>query len=96
MKTPSVYSIMGVAAVCLAAAGSAGAGTLKCPPDSVKVGNACIDTYETSVWQIPPSKTALVKLVQAGKATLANLTAGGPASPDSWPRKRVGSSGSGC
>src|SRR5262249_59050174 len=36
-----------------------------------------IDTYEASVWQIPPSNTALVKLVQAGKATLANLTAGG-------------------
>src|SRR5262245_34689209 len=77
MKTPSVFSIVGVAAVCLAAAGSAGAGTLKCPPDSVKVGNVCIDTYEASVWQIPPSNTALVKLVQAGKATLAQLTGGG-------------------
>jgi formylglycine-generating enzyme required for sulfatase activity len=43
----------------------------------VKVGNVCIDTYEASVWQIPPSNIALVKLVQAGKATLANLTAGG-------------------
>jgi hypothetical protein len=77
MKTTSVFRIMGVAAGCLAAAGSAGAGTLKCPPDSVKVGNVCIDTYEASVWQIPSSNTALVKLVQAGKATLANLTAGG-------------------
>src|SRR5215471_1631832 len=77
MKTPSVFSIMGVATVCLATAGSAGAGTLKCPPDSVKVGNNCIDTYEASVWQIPPSNTSLVKLVQAGKATLAKLTAGG-------------------
>src|SRR5262249_27501348 len=53
----------------------------KCPPDSVKVGNVCIDTYEASVWQIPPSNTALVRLVQAGKATLANLTAGGGAQP---------------
>jgi formylglycine-generating enzyme required for sulfatase activity len=43
----------------------------------VKVGTNCIDTYEASVWQIPPSNIALVKLVQAGKATLANLTAGG-------------------
>src|SRR5262249_3782488 len=77
MKTPSVFSIMGVAAVCLATAGLAGAGTLKCPPDSVKVGNVCIDTYEASVWQVPPSDTARGKLVQAGKATLANLTAGG-------------------
>jgi hypothetical protein len=37
------------------------AGTLKCPPDSVKVGNVCIDRDEASVWQIPPAKTALVK-----------------------------------
>jgi formylglycine-generating enzyme required for sulfatase activity len=51
----------------------------------VKVGNACIDTYEASVWQIPPSNTALVKLVQAGKATLANLTAGGATQLSSSP-----------
>ena len=82
MKTPSVFSIVGVAAVCLAAAGSAGAGTLKCPPDSVKVGNTCIDTYEASVWQIPSSNPALVKLVQAGKATLAALTGGGATQVD--------------
>ena len=75
MKNPSVYGIIGVAAVCLAAAASAGAGTLKCPPDSVKVGNVCIDTYEASAWQIPPSNIALVKKVQAGKATLTDLTA---------------------
>ena len=71
------YIVAGYTAVCLVAAGWAQAGTLKCPPDSVKVGNVCIDTYEASVWQIPPSNTALVKLVQAGKATLAALTAGG-------------------
>src|SRR5262249_35889436 len=76
MKTPSVFSIVGVAAVCLAAAGSAGAGTLKCAPDSVKVGNVCIDKYEASVWSIPPSNIALVKQVQAGKATLAALNQG--------------------
>ena len=53
------------------------AGTLKCPPDSVKVGNACIDLYEASVWQIPPSNTALVRKVQAGRVSLADLTGGG-------------------
>src|SRR6266404_8440594 len=53
------------------------AGTLKCPPDSVKVGNACIDLYEASVWQIAPSNTLLIEKVQAGKATLADLTGGG-------------------
>jgi formylglycine-generating enzyme required for sulfatase activity len=61
----------------LVAAVPAGAGTLKCPPDSVKVGNVCIDTYEASVWLINPSNTSLVKKVQQGKATLADLTGGG-------------------
>ena len=53
------------------------AGTLKCPPDSVKVGNVCIDLYEASAWQIAPSNTALVSKVQAGTVTLADLTGGG-------------------
>jgi formylglycine-generating enzyme required for sulfatase activity len=70
-------TVAGGIAVCLAVAVPAGAGTLKCPPDSVKVGNNCIDTYEASVWQIEPSNTKLVKKVQAGEATLADLTAGG-------------------
>src|SRR5262249_61767727 len=56
---------------------SASAGTLRCPPDSVKVGNACIDLYEESVWQIPPSNTALVNRVLSGRATLSDLTTGG-------------------
>jgi formylglycine-generating enzyme required for sulfatase activity len=51
------------------------AGTLKCPPDSIKVGNTCIDTYKASVWQVSPSNTALVKRIQQGKVTLADLTA---------------------
>jgi hypothetical protein len=50
---------------------------LKCPPDSAKVGNACIDLYEASVWQLDPANTKLVKLVQSGKVTLADLTGGG-------------------
>src|SRR5215470_8487132 len=71
------YIVVGYTAVCLVAAVPAGAGTLKCPPDSVKVGTTCIDTYEASAWQIPPSNTSLVKKVQQGKATLADLTGGG-------------------
>src|SRR4029450_13721667 len=59
------------------AAGAAEAGTLKCPADSVKVGNVCVDRYEVSVWQIPTSNVGLIKRVQAGKATLADLTGGG-------------------
>jgi hypothetical protein len=77
MKHRRMYGIVGVAAVCLAVAMPAGAGTLKCPPDSVKVGNVCIDTYEASVWKIDPTNTKLVKKVQDGKATLADLIKGG-------------------
>jgi formylglycine-generating enzyme required for sulfatase activity len=43
----------------------------------VKVGNTCIDTYEASVWQIPPSNISLARRVQAGQVTLTDLTAGG-------------------
>lgn len=55
----------------------------KCPADSVQVGVACIDRYEASVWNIPPvspgggSNAGLVKKVQKGTATLAQLMAGG-------------------
>src|SRR5262245_34515516 len=69
--------IRGLLALAFSVAAPAFAGTLKCPPDSVKVGDACIDLYEESVWQIPPFNTALVKKVQSGKATLADLTGGG-------------------
>ena len=51
----------------------------------MKVGNVCIDKYETGVWQIPPSNAGLTKRVQEGLATLADLTSGGatPLSPSS-------------
>ncbi|MEB2283050.1 MAG: hypothetical protein B6D46_03590 [Polyangiaceae bacterium UTPRO1] len=48
-----------------------------CPPDAVLVGTTCVDTYEASVWQIPPGNTALVGKVRAGTVTLADLTAAG-------------------
>ena len=60
------------------------AATLKCPPDSVLVGDACIDLYEVSVWRIPPCAPgpkarcqSLVNKVQQGTATLADLTING-------------------
>ena len=77
MKGVRRYTAVGCTAVCLVAAVPAGAGTLKCPPDSVKVGTVCIDTYEASVWQIDSSSKKLTNKVQQGKATLADLTAGG-------------------
>jgi len=47
-----------------------------CPPDSVAVGPICVDKYEASIWQVSPS-SSLVKKIQRGKVTLADLTAGG-------------------
>src|SRR5262249_14561559 len=65
------------AIVWIATALSSQAATLRCPPDSVKVGPTCIDTYEASVWKIDPANATLVRKVQTGRATLADLTAGG-------------------
>ena len=51
--------------------------TLPCPPDSVTVGSTCVDTYEASLWQIDPANTSLVRKVQTGRVTLADLAVGG-------------------
>jgi sulfatase-modifying factor enzyme 1 len=54
-----------------------------CAADAVRVGTACVDKYEASVWGIPAlapgggSNAGLIKKVQKGKATLADLTSGG-------------------
>jgi formylglycine-generating enzyme required for sulfatase activity len=48
-----------------------------CSPDSVQVGPTCVDIYEASLWSIPATNARLVDAVQKGKATLADLTAGG-------------------
>ena len=70
--------ILTASRLCLAqCGGTTTTTTLPCPPDSVKVGPTCVDKYEASVWQIAPSNTALVSKVQAGTATLADLTNGG-------------------
>ena len=58
-----------VAAAALAAASS-------CPPDSVRAGTVCIDTYEASVWVVPDPTTvnrALVRKIQAGTVKLKDL-----------------------
>src|SRR5437867_3412250 len=61
----------------IALAEGAHAATLKCAPDSVKVGTVCVDRYEASVWQIDLSKTALIRKIERGKATLDDLVGGG-------------------
>jgi formylglycine-generating enzyme required for sulfatase activity len=69
----SLSSLVGMAAVA-----SIVHGEVRCPPDAVLLGDTlCVDRYEASVWRVPPGQTALVKKLKRGKATLADLTAGG-------------------
>lgn len=77
MNQRDLCRMFGVAAVYFAAALPASALVLRCPPDSVKVGDTCIDKYESSIWQIPSENTDLIKRVQVGRVTLADLTNGG-------------------
>jgi formylglycine-generating enzyme required for sulfatase activity len=62
-------------------AGAQGAKPLKkCAVDAVVAGTVCMDTYEASVWRVSDplvTNKGLVKKIQAGKATVADLAAGG-------------------
>ena len=51
----------------------------KCGPDAVAAGTVCLDRYEASVWRVPNPTTTnagLVRKIQLGRATRADLTAG--------------------
>jgi formylglycine-generating enzyme required for sulfatase activity len=51
-----------------------------CPGDSVPVGTVCMDKFEVSVWRVPNPTTTnagLVTKIRQGKATAADLLAGG-------------------
>jgi len=65
----------GALAFSLLASSAAVAGS--CPPDSVRVGTACVDKYEASVWQIPPTSAGLIRKVLPGRISARELTAGG-------------------
>jgi hypothetical protein len=52
----------------------------KCGADAVLAGTVCLDRYEASVWRVPnPATTnkALVRRIRLGRATRADLLAGG-------------------
>ena len=52
----------------------------RCAADAVRAGTVCLDRYEASVWRVPdPTSTnrLLVRKIQFGLATRADLTAGG-------------------
>lgn len=78
MNRPRTIAAMAAAAA-LATTwfGSADAKTLRCAADAVKVGTTCVDKYEATVWQIPATEISLIKRLQAGKASLGELTAAG-------------------
>ena len=52
----------------------------RCGADAVVAGTVCLDKYEESVWRVPNATTtnaSLVAKIQQGRATEADLTAGG-------------------
>jgi formylglycine-generating enzyme required for sulfatase activity len=52
----------------------------RCGADAVVAGTVCLDRYEASVWRVPDPTTTnatLVRRIQRGVATRAELTAGG-------------------
>jgi formylglycine-generating enzyme required for sulfatase activity len=52
----------------------------RCAPDAVVAGTVCMDRYEASVWRVPNPTTTnatLATRIQLGRATRADLTAGG-------------------
>ena len=69
------------AALALLASTAVASGPLKkCPVDALVAGTVCMDKYEASAWYVPgPTTTnkSLVAKIQAGKATTADLAAGG-------------------
>jgi formylglycine-generating enzyme required for sulfatase activity len=63
-----------------AAAEFPGTHVRKCGPDAVVAGTVCLDAYEASVWRVPHSSTTnarLVRRIQLGRATQADLMAAG-------------------
>src|SRR5262245_19876545 len=77
MNHGQLCRMLGVAIACLAAALPASALPLRCPPDAVKTGDLCVDKYESSIWRIPADNPALIRAVQLGRVTVAQLTEGG-------------------
>lgn len=70
--------VMGVASAAVAAFPQTS--VKKCGADAVVAGTVCLDTYEASVWRVPNPTTTnanLVRKIQLGRATRADLTGGG-------------------
>jgi hypothetical protein len=58
--------------------GAPGVGPLTaCPPDAALVGPTCIDRFEASLWQLPPTAIAALAAIRSGTIALADLIAAG-------------------
>lgn len=88
MKRTMIVMMVALAATLAASTASAAVESLRpapiraCGPDAVAAGSVCLDRYEASVWRVPRSTTTnvgLVKKIRLGKATSADLMAGGAA-----------------
>jgi hypothetical protein len=74
----AVGLMMGAASA--SAASFPGIPVTKCGGDAVLAGTVCLDRFEASVWRVPnPTTTnaSLVRRIQLGRATAADLTARG-------------------
>jgi len=84
-ETVMKRSLIKIALCLMIAAPAAAAGpptfpVRRCAADAVLAGTVCLDRYEASVWRVPnPTTTnaSLVRKIQMGQATPADLTAGG-------------------
>ena len=73
-------ALVTVWATVASAAGFPEVPVLRCAPDAVVAGTICLDRFEASVWRVPHATTtdsALVRKIQLGRVTQADLVAGG-------------------
>jgi Sulfatase-modifying factor enzyme 1 len=73
-------SMVGIALATALLVGAASMASAQCAPDAILAGTVCMDTYEASVWRVPDptgANVGLVKKIQEGTATAADLTAAG-------------------
>lgn len=74
----AVLALLGLAVPVLA-------GKASCPPDAVRVGPACVDKWEASIWRIPATDPKIAKKIQQGKVMLGELTAAGASQLSAMP-----------
>jgi hypothetical protein len=84
MMKRSTVNVSHAAGLVMGAATAAAAGPpafplRRCSADAVMAGTVCLDKYEASMWRVsgPTTSATLVSNIRLGRATQADLTAGG-------------------